>query len=103
MEMGKCLMCNKEKQLVDRSDYCEDCYEVLRKRVHDAADKTRSVDYSQKKYWTVDLLEETLNYHTVLKPHEKGNFNLLWQAKLDCEKLMGHVMRPAFKTHIVKE
>lgn len=40
--MTKCLMCNEEKKLVDRSDYCEDCYQVLRKRVCDAADKTHN-------------------------------------------------------------
>lgn len=54
-----------------------------------------AIDYSQKKYWTVDLLEETLKNHTVLKPNEKGSYDLLWQAKLDCEKTMGHIMRPA--------
>ncbi|WP_141680431.1 hypothetical protein [Bacillus sp. FJAT-26390] len=53
------------------------------------------IDYSQKKFWTVDLLEETLKIHTVLKPNEKGNYELLWQAKIDCEKTMGCVMRPA--------
>ncbi len=54
-----------------------------------------AIDYSQKHFWTVQLLEETLKYHTVLRPEEYGNFDLLWQAKLDCEKTIGGVIRPA--------
>lgn len=54
-----------------------------------------AIDYSQKHFWTVQLLEETLKYHTVLRPEECGNFDLLWQAKLDCEKTIGGVIRPA--------
>lgn len=37
----KCAMCKKKKQLVDRSEYCTECYEVLKKRVHASADRTR--------------------------------------------------------------
>ncbi|MFB0847283.1 hypothetical protein [Paenibacillus oleatilyticus] len=53
------------------------------------------IDYSQKKYWTIELLEETLGNYTVLKQEERGDFELLWQAKLDCEKNLGGVIRPA--------
>jgi hypothetical protein len=53
------------------------------------------IDYTQKKYWTVDLLEESLKNHTVISSIESGNFDLLWQAKLDCEKVRGSVIRPA--------
>lgn len=56
---------------------------------------TMVIDYSQKVFWTVQLLEETLKNHTVIKPNESGNFDLLWQAKLDCEKTIGGVIRPA--------
>ncbi|MFC5402280.1 hypothetical protein [Cohnella soli] len=54
-----------------------------------------AIDYSKKHFWTVQLLEETLKNHTVIKPNESGNFDLLWQAKLDCEKTIGSVIRPA--------
>jgi len=53
------------------------------------------IDYSQKKYWTVELLEYTLTNYTVLDQKERGNFDLLWKAKLDCEKNVGNVIRPA--------
>lgn len=54
-----------------------------------------AIDYSQKRFWTVDLLEETLKNYTVLKSNEQGNFELLWKAKLECEKTSGTVIRPA--------
>ena len=53
------------------------------------------IEWSQRKYWTVDLLQEVLVFYTVLGIEELGNFELLWQAKLDCEKVRGSVIRPA--------
>lgn len=51
-------------------------------------------DYRKKKNWTVEMLEETLQYHTVLRPEERGNFKLLWKAKRDCEKTIGLTIWP---------
>lgn len=53
-----------------------------------------NVDWSEKRYWTVDLLQEVLPFCTVLKINEIGNFEKLWQAKLDCERVLGFVIRP---------
>lgn len=53
------------------------------------------IDYSLKKFWTVYLLEEILKNYTVIDPKEHGDFELLWQVKLDCEKNVGFVIRPA--------
>lgn len=55
------------------------------------------MDYSKKESWNVEQLEQTLVFHTVLKPDELGDFERLWKAKLDCEKTMGCVMRPKCK------
>ncbi|MFB0845781.1 hypothetical protein [Paenibacillus oleatilyticus] len=52
------------------------------------------MDYSKKESWTVEMLEETLVLHTVLRSEEWGNFDLLWKAKLDCEKSIGGIIRP---------
>jgi len=52
------------------------------------------VDFSRKESWTVELLEKTLEYHTVLSPDERGNFNKLWRAKEQCEANMGIRIRP---------
>lgn len=54
-----------------------------------------AIDYSQKHFWSLQLLEETLKNYTVLRPNENGNFDLLWLAKLECEKAIGGVIRPA--------
>lgn len=52
------------------------------------------MDYSRKESWTVELLEKTLEYHTVLSPDERGDFEKLWKAKLQCEANMGVLIRP---------
>lgn len=52
------------------------------------------MDYSKKESWTVEMLEKTLVCYTVLQPHEWGNFERLWKAKLDCEKNIGGIIRP---------
>lgn len=39
--MDICLKCRQKKELVDRSDYCQECYDVLKAIVHAAADQTR--------------------------------------------------------------
>lgn len=53
------------------------------------------MDYSKKENWTVEMLEEALVLYTVLQSDERGNFDRLWKAKLDCEKVRGAVIRPA--------
>jgi len=52
------------------------------------------LDYSKKENWTIEILERTLEYHTILCPEERGNFELLWKAKMDCEEVMGIIIRP---------
>lgn len=52
------------------------------------------IDWSKKEYWTKELLVLVLGNHTVLSEKEKASFDLLWQAKLDCEKTMGSVIQP---------
>lgn len=53
-----------------------------------------NIDWSEKRYWTVALLQETLPAYTVLESKEVGDFEKLWQAKLDCERVLGSVIRP---------
>lgn len=40
------------------------------------------------------MLEKTLVLHTVLRPEERGNFDLLWVAKLDYDKNVGGIIYP---------
>lgn len=51
-------------------------------------------DYSKKENWTVEMLEQTLMNHTVLKADEMGDFEKLWMAKLDCEETIGVTIQP---------
>ncbi|WP_127486559.1 hypothetical protein [Paenibacillus ehimensis] len=53
------------------------------------------MDFSKKNNWTVEMLEKTLVLHTVIRPDEWGNFDLLWRAKFECEKSIGGIIRPA--------
>ncbi|MBO8163915.1 MAG: hypothetical protein H0Z34_09405 [Brevibacillus sp.] len=55
------------------------------------------MEYSRKESWTKEMLLETLPYYTVLKEDEKKSFDLLWQAKLDCEKTRGAIISPVNK------
>lgn|GEM_PF-1538519 len=52
------------------------------------------MDYSKKENWTVEQLEKVLEHYTFVKPEERGNFDLLWEAKLKCEETMGIQIRP---------
>ncbi|MFB0845651.1 hypothetical protein [Paenibacillus oleatilyticus] len=52
------------------------------------------MDFTKKNNWTVEMLEKPLVLHTVLRPEERGNFDLLWVAKLDCEKTVGGIIYP---------
>lgn len=52
------------------------------------------MDYTKKENWTVRMLEQALVCHTVLQPNERGDFERLWKAKLECEKVIGGVMLP---------
>jgi hypothetical protein len=61
----------------------------------DVTDEFDITDNSRKENWTVEMLERTLVCHTVLQPDERGNFDRLWKAKLDCEKTMGCIMHPS--------
>lgn len=36
MEKSKCLACKKKKVLVERSDYCSECYEVEKQKIENA-------------------------------------------------------------------
>ncbi len=40
------------------------------------------------------MLQKALVLHTVIRPEERGNFDLLWKAKLECEKSIGGIIRP---------
>lgn len=58
------------------------------------------MDYSKKESWTLEQLEKTLEFYTVLRPEERGNFDLLWKAKKECEANMGVIIRPVGQEQI---
>ena len=53
------------------------------------------IDYSKKENWTKSLLAFTLENHCVLSDEERNSFDRLWVTKLDCEKVLGAVIKPA--------
>lgn len=43
MVKQKCLACKKKKELVDRSDYCAECYDVIKQKIVKLLDKQKEM------------------------------------------------------------
>jgi len=52
------------------------------------------IDWTKPDFWTVPMLVRALERCTVLEERERGNFELLWKAKLACEENTGGVIHP---------